>query len=343
MENPMNYSQKLLAASAIAAATSLGGCGGAGGGAAVAFIPAPTPTPTTGPTSVGAPTLAVVPNGSLFPIASVAGPTLRSQSTTTFPLLETVMKTDSTGAHADVTTTNAGATLAFGSTSDDYRISIANPALGISNQLLSRDICGFCSSADVGQVFLHIASPATSNLNWTSYGMWGVQANSAPASTTSAAFVTGYKTSDAAVPKSGTATFNGSVVGQVMYPQAGQENGVAYSDLTGKAALEANFASGAITGNLTNMMAGSNPWNSVSLAGSIATGQNYFSGSTAATSAPANETALSGSATGTFAGMFFGPSAQELGAVWTLSDGHGSAIGSIGATSDPSGAGAWDY
>jgi hypothetical protein len=38
------------------------------------------------------------------------------------------------------------------------------------------------------------------------------------------------------------------------------------------------------------------------------------------------------------AGMFFGPNAEELGAVWTLSDGIGAAIGTIGAKHDP-----WGY
>jgi hypothetical protein len=115
-----------------------------------------------------------------------------------------------------------------------------------------------------------------------------------------------------------------------MFP-ASSPLGVDSSRLTGDASLQANFGNGSITGNLTNMRAGGMPWNSVSLMGSISGGQNAFSGTSAATSAPGGIASMNGSATGTFAGMFFGPSAQELGAVWTLHDFTATAIGTIGA------------
>ena len=187
---------------------------------------------------------------------------------------------------------------------------------------------------------MRIADPATSNLNWTTYGTWGVHVDFGVPSSTAAAFVTGYKTPAGSVPTTGTATYVGSVVGQVMHAEAGQENGVGIADLTGKASLQANFGDDSISGSLTDMMAGSLPWNSVSLSGTISGGQ--FSGATAATSAPGNALSMAASATGTFNGMFFGPKAQELGAVWTLYDGHFAAIGSIGATT-ASGGSPWDY
>jgi hypothetical protein len=105
--------------------------------------------------------------------------------------------------------------------------------------------------------------------------------------------------------------------------------------LAGDATLQTNFGTGTITGSLTNMTANGAPWNSVSLAGTISGGQNYFSGTSGVSSAPAGPYSLSGSATGTFAGLFFGPNAQELGAVWTLFDGTNAAAGTIGAKSGP--------
>jgi hypothetical protein len=251
------------------------------------------------------------------------------------------VKINSAGAVADTTTMNAGASLQFSSAPDDYRIDIGNPAVGISNQPLELDWCGYCASVGNEHVSMHIVDPATSNLSWTTYGTWGVHIDVGAPSTTSAAFVTGYKTPSGSLPSTGTATYLGSVVGTVIHPAAGQENGVATADLSGNATLQANFASASVAGNLTNMMAGSLPWNSVSLLGTIAGGQ--FTGTSAATSAPANAMSLNSSATGTFSGVFFGPSAQELGAVWTLYDGTSSAVGSIGATTNPSGAGKWDY
>ena len=71
----------------------------------------------------------------------------------------------------------------------------------------------------------------------------------------------------------------------------------------------------------------------MSLLGAISGGN--FAGTTAATSAPGTQGSLTGSAIGTFAGLFFGPAAQELGAVWTLSDGTATVIGTIGAKTGP--------
>ena len=105
--------------------------------------------------------------------------------------------------------------------------------------------------------------------------------------------------------------------------------GIQTTSLFGDASLQANFGSGSISGDLTNMHSGFGTWNSVSLLGNISGGN--FTGTSAATSAPGTPGSLSGSATGTFAGMFFGPNAQELGAVWTLYDGSASAVGTIGA------------
>ena len=148
-----------------------------------------------------------------------------------------------------------------------------------------------------------------------------------------AAYVTGYATPEAAVPTTGTATYNGSAQAHIVYPNAQGQNGIGHDYVSGDASLEANFGTRHISGNLTNMTNGSAPWNSVSLLGAISGGN--FSGTTAATSEPGGPSALSGSATGTFAGLFFGPAAQELGAVWTLSDGTATAFGTIGARTDP--------
>ncbi|MEO8455961.1 MAG: transferrin-binding protein-like solute binding protein [Sphingomicrobium sp.] len=352
----MPHVSKMMVASSIALAIGLSGCVGTTVASIGPPTPTPTPTPTPSAATVGAPALADVQNGNVFPIATTGGPTIALHDATTFPLLESVMTINPAGAVADSATINAGATLTSSYGPDDYQggggasytIDIDNPAIGISDQVFnSRNSgSGFSYSAAAGDktVTMAIKDPSNSNLSWTTYGTWAVHVDVGTPSTTTAAFVTGYKTPTASVPATGYATYNGSVVGQVIYPKAGAENGVGLADLTGSATLQANFASGGVTGELTGMMAGSAPWNSVTLAGSIAGGQNSFSGTSAATSAPNNSTALSGSATGTFAGMFFGPTAQELGAVWTLSDGTASAIGSIGATnsgcvnSTP-----WDY
>ena len=75
------------------------------------------------------------------------------------------------------------------------------------------------------------------------------------------------------------------------------------------------------------MAAGGAPWNNVAFNSTI-TG-NGFSGTTSVTSSPAGPASLSAGATGTIEGKFFGPAAQEAGAVWTLFDGVKAAIGTL--------------
>jgi hypothetical protein len=134
------------------------------------------------------------------------------------------------------------------------------------------------------------------------------------------------------MPTTGTANYAaaGGVVGTVA--AGGSE-----AALSGDAAFAVDFGTGAITGALTNISAssaaGSAPWNDVSVNASIASGTSSFGGTTSAASATAGTHALKASAKGAIQGAFFGPSANELGAQWSLSngDGSGSALGVVGA------------
>ena len=80
---------------------------------------------------------------------------------------------------------------------------------------------------------------------------------------------------------------------------------------------------------------GGSPWNDVSVSASIATGTNKFSGTTSVSSQPASGPSgallLGNSATGNINGGFYGPAAQNLGAIWSLSDGTTSVIGGVAA------------
>jgi hypothetical protein len=354
----MTQFPKAIVASSIALAIGLSGCGGGGGD--VASIPPPPPTPMPTPTPTPTPTpspaaatisalaSAAAPNASLFPTASLGGPTIQSHSSTVFPLLQSVVSILPGSVAAANTTMTAGATIASTSPSSSYRLDVGNPALGVSNVVLTPSPSGKANAfqADLSggaTAFLDIANAATSNLSWTTYGFWDVHASN---NYTNAAFVTGYSTPATAVPMNGTATYRGNVIGEAYHPAAGGIDGVNFDHLSGDVTLQASFGSGSITGDLTNMITtgfegDTAPWNSVSLLGTISGAG--FSGTSAATSAPANSGSLSSSATGTFVGMFFGPSAQELGAVWTLHDGTSSAVGSFGATTNPSCLGCWDY
>ncbi len=330
------YPKCMMAASI---AISLTACGGGGGGSFASIPPPPTPPPTPTPTptptpaaTIGAPALAIAPNANLFPDATDGGPTMQAHPMTVFPLLETVVSVRPGRVEADATTMGGGTTLAFSSfvNSGDasYRLNAANPLLGVSDVLLRSEPSGSyeASLPGGGKAKLVIYT-----LSWSSYGSWAV--NMSDGTRTEAIFVTGYETPAGSVPTTGTAAYTGHASGKTYHPQAGEVNGVASWDLTGDATLKADFSSGIITGSLI-MFSNADwydpvPWNSVSLVGAISGGQ--FTGTSAVTSVPDSIASLSGSAKGTFAGMFFGPTAQELGAVWTLFDGKSSAIGWVGA------------
>jgi len=331
----MAFYPKTSLASVIALAIGLTACDG---GTGVAFIPtpptpAPTPSPTPSPTPtptpagvVRAPAPGAVPNANLFPIATVGGSTIQAHPGTIFPLLETVALFDSNGMSADTAATAGGAYFSASPTNDHFNLSV--PGAGYVNVSLVAGgyYCyGFCGA----NIEL---DPETSKLSWTTYGSWGAYGT---ATSRIGHYVTGFATPVASVPTTGSATYKGNVAGNVWRPEAGPQFGIEGVYLSGDATVQANFGTGALTGSLTNMYANGVPWNSVSLAGTISGGQNSFSGTSAVISTAAGGYLLTSSATGTFSGLFFGPNAQELGAVWTLFDGTRAASGTIGAKVGP--------
>ena len=109
--------------------------------------------------------------------------------------------------------------------------------------------------------------------------------------------------------------------------------------------MTANFATGAISGRMTNLLVvntdGFNdPLNDILFSASIGGGSSRFVGTTSVSGVPrepsgvgtpSGNVGLQLNATGTIVGGFFGPTAQEAGAVWTIDDGRARVIGSFGA------------
>ena len=266
---------------------------------------------------------------------------MRAHSVTTYPLLQSVVSINDDGLIADAAVMDGGATLAFESSGEFFGdvFTLSAPGDGFTNvDLIVGNSWCYCEEAIMGgddnkwMQLDFLPKPATSALSWTTYGFWNAY-DSNLKTTTDAAFVTGYITPTGSVPITGSATYSGSVVGKVYVADSSQPSGITAYGLSGNASLNANFGNRSIAGNLTNMSANSQPWNSISLLGTISGGN--FTGTTTATSAPEGFASLSGSATGTFAGLFFGPKAEELGAVWSLYDGSKSALGAIGAKTGP--------
>ena len=338
----MGEFSKLMAVSPLVLAIGLSAC--AGDGTSIALTPAPPSTivPNQTAASITAPAMAIAPNSALFPIAKAGEATIQAHSSTLFPLLESVVSVAPGSVAAGTSTMSEGASMTYSSPGSTYQLDIGDSGPGGIHAQLSPSPSGSGTvfQADLGgggTAFLDIVNPATSNLSWTSYGFWDVHA---AATYTNTAFATGYVTPDSAVPTSGTAIFRGSVIGEAFHPDASGIDGVDFYQLSGDATLRADFSTASITGDLTNMITrgfegDTAPWNSVSLTGSIAGAR--FSGLSTVTTVPGNSGSLSGAATGTFSGMLYGPTAGELGAVWTLYDGTSSAVGSMGATTNPSG------
>lgn len=332
-------SLKRLAARLLASVCvfALAACGGGGGGDA----------PTTNVTDPGG-TSGETTGGSTTPSFSFAPPapaTLGNNTTapptvgqplsgTDNPLKQSVIAITSNSIGPDTVANSGGATLTIVnwnmSGGSQFRLRI--PGLGVDQTFTSATL--FQSPTTVTASAFQLTD---ANMSYTALGLWEVDTSSPSLTVHLGAYVTGYETPANAMPTTGTATYSGpgGVSGIVV---SGTSSGTFTASLSGSASFNVNFGSGLVTGALTNMSAiqGNNiglPWNDVSVTATIAGGTSHFSGSTSVTSTPTGPFAVSNAATGHIDGGFYGPHAEELGAVWSLGDASKSiaAIGVVGA------------
>ncbi len=274
---------------------ALAGCGGGGGGGVPFIPPPPVIPPPSAPGLVSAPARATVGAGPGTVFATQGGPNFNTGPApgTAFPLLQSAMTWNGTRVEADSSRNAAGAT----------------------------------ATVEGGQIMVtHDDSPTIghANLDWARVGSWDVPTDWFVEPGAAGAFVIGYETPASAVPASGTAQYAGLAEGTAFYPD-GSATAV---DLTGGTALfTADFGARTVAGNVTGLSANGVRWNDFGFSSTIST--NSFSGTTSVTTAPGGIASLAANATGTIEGRFFGPSAQEAGAVWTLFDGTRAAIGTL--------------
>ena len=228
---------------------------------------------------------------------------------TTFSLLQSVLKLDPAQGtiSADNATMAAGATVTVVGTPNVSEVRLQVPTLGID----------VITNVHTSQVF------SGSYSDYTFYGAW-----TQPGGThATGAYVYGYVTPANAVPTQGRALHHGEVRGNV-YGPSGKTSVVGWGDVT------IDFSSHAVSGKLRDMREGvlwteippfTNPFNDIAVNGTQAGG--VVTGTTSVTSTPVSTISMSAGATGHFNGELFGPAGNELGAVWTLSDGTRSATG----------------
>jgi len=189
--------------------------------------------------------------------------------------------------------------------------------------------------ADGGKVNAKFGS-----MNYTLLGAWSYTPASGSTSYLSHV-VTGYGTSPGSVPTSGSATYTGTggVIGAYFVPSG--TSSIQAGTLSGDVNLNVDFAGNIANGSFTNMQAkalGSTtptPWNSVSLSGTLSRGTSVVTVNGQTTTATNTGAAgFSSAAIGNFSGILYGPTAQEVGGTWTLSEPAGggkAAIGTFGA------------
>jgi len=310
----MTLNRNLSRISSIALAISVTACGGGGGGGIAALPPPPvtvTPKPPPAAFSISAPGRGSTAEGLSPVVASSGGPnfTTGPAAGTVFPLLQSTMVYGASSAKSDAAANAAGGTATF----EQGALNLNVPAFNQAD--VRGDRSGYA------------------NLDWTRVGYWGTGGgwwDYDDVVGRFGAFVTGYETPAAAVPTTGTATYAGLAEGVVFFP--GVSPGTSHCacnivTLTGNAAFNANFGTRNVSGSLTGMTAGGAAWNDVAFNSTIA--GNAFSGTTSVTSAPGGPASMLANAAGTVEGKFFGPAAQEAGALWTLFDGTNAAVGTI--------------
>jgi hypothetical protein len=256
-----------------------------------------------------------------------------------FPLLQTAVTISSgVGFSGDQPTTRQGATLSFDRASGHYGLTLNNEGLAVVDATATQAdhlVNGFHSfgSPISGGRDLQTYVAA---LDYSVYGYWLIYRYPLVGgyeSTNGGAFLGGLATPAGSIPTNGTAIYAGYVTG--LYDESFLPAGDT-ALVVGKVDLSADFGARNVSGRMTNLGIGSDmvahsPMNDVVFMAAFDPAQNLFSGTTSVATVPAGSSAFAADASGVVQGRFFGPSSNEVGAVWTLSDSVRRIVGSFSA------------
>ncbi|MEN3950280.1 transferrin-binding protein-like solute binding protein [Iodidimonas sp. SYSU 1G8] len=198
---------------------------------------------------------------------------------------------------------------------DSFRLRIANALTSLDETFLPTDIDPRSDASltvyegaggDRMYVMLN-AQEAILNLNYVTFGNW-IDTTGDNNDLATGYVVFGVRTPVSAMPGSGTASYAGQTAGTMV-----DAKGNVYT-VSGFGTLTANFTAGTVNGDFNRMgalavqTATVVPWRDFTTTADIS--GSSFTGSAAT---------KDGKLTGTTRGGFFGPVAEEIGAVWTLS------------------------
>jgi hypothetical protein len=185
-----------------------------------------------------------------------------------------------------------------------------------------------------GGLLSNYVVPAGADLDYTRFGYWYTD-DGADGPFAHGVWNVGFATPESAIPTTGQASYSGHTTG--LYDEShpcGCQN-LFTANFTGDMSLTANFGARTLSGSFTNLTITDKTLlqptlNDVSFTASIDSNRNWFSGVTGVTNQPSGQQAFAENASGSITGMFYGPSANEVGGVWTLSDSVRRLIASFG-------------
>jgi hypothetical protein len=323
---------------------ALVGCGGDGGGTAPAASPpavqAPPPrsntdpnAPARGPNNSAAlvdPVQTALP---LPPAAIDGGANLKNPSpSTTFPLLQVAVGPQFSG---DALTTSQGATLRLNGETGRFGLTLNNETLQVIDATATTD-----RRLDNGHTVFGVSIPDGRNLqtarcalDHSLYGYWLIFRIDEPGylvSLNGGAWLGGYIPPPSSLETTGVKNYRGTVTG--LY----DEGSGLMALLEGEVQVSVDFSTRVVTGTLTKLGLASDeyihgPLNDFAFSAILDQPGNTFTAPVRITTPPSTLSAFGPDASGIISGRLFGPNANEVGAVWTLSDASHRLVGSFGA------------
>lgn len=223
-------------------------------------------------------------------------------------------------------------TIAYDNAADSYTLSVDDLHLVYTQTFSPADIDQSRSDntllvysvdnggGDIREFVLLIPGDPVHNQSYVTLGAWN-STTAAPGfhGMTYGLSVFGIRTAASAVPTTGSGTYTGLTLG---YLDAGNT----FYQLTGDVQIDVDFGTSGVTGAFTNLIkensvtGGLSAWRDFTATGSITAGTSLFTGTTQTI-----DTLLSGKVSG----GFYGPAAQEIGGIWSLSGAGETAVGSF--------------
>lgn len=325
----------------ITSATSLVGCGGGGGGVSnISPTPIHASNAATGAAPIGAAKFGTAPSPAAVIVAANMGSTLTAGTTAglagiavSFPLnFDNLTNTGVTGAVSidpSFTLTTIGANVAGGITNltgigiNTVNATTSTNSLSFNNTDVANTFGTNGTSSASGHITtatatsyydILVISLIPSGYSYTQYGDWSqcsanCTANGGTASV-NGVYVWGNATAPANIPTIGSATYSGNIAGNYIDSTGAKTQVSGTQGIAGNMTAIANFAARSIAFSTSGTAGGAGAILDMSGTLSYAAGQNLFAG-----------TVTSATMTGTASGRFYGPSAQEIGGVYSLSGG----------------------